>query len=80
MLIPRGQLLDALQIAGAEALDDLLRYVDDTGEFIFLPDADFHGNLSTTHVLDDIAAWNRPLADALRAEMARILDVPPDDL
>ena len=80
MLISRGQLLDALQIADAKLDADILRFVDDAGEFIFLPEPDFQGNRSTTHVLDDIAAWNRRLADALRAEMARILNVPPDDL
>lgn len=80
MLISRRQLYDALEIAGAEALDDLLRYVDDTGEFIFLREPDFQGNLSTTHVLDDVAVWNQRFSDALRAEMARILNVPPEDL
>lgn len=80
MLISRPQLLDALQIADAKLDADILRFVDDAGEFIFLPEPDYQGNRSTTHVLDDIAAWNRPLADALRAEMARILNVPPEDL
>ena len=79
MLISRPQLLDALEIADAKLDADILRFVD-AGEFIFLPEPDFQGNWSTTHVLDDIAAWNRPLADALRAEMARILNVPPEDL
>jgi len=31
-------------------------------------------------VLDDIAVWNPRLSVALRAEMARLLNVPPEDL
>lgn len=80
MLISRPQLLDALQIADAKLDADILRFVDDAGEFIFLPEPYFQGNWSTTHVLDDIAKWDRRLAGALRAEMARILNVPPEDL
>ena len=81
MLISYRHLLDALEIAGAKELGDgLLDYVDDTGAFVFLPEPDFQGNLSTTHVLDDIAVWNPRLSVALRAEIARILNVPPEDL
>ncbi len=81
MLISYRQLLDALEIAGANELGGgLLDYVDDTGTFVFLPEPDFQGNLSTTHVLDDIAVWNPRLSGALRVEIARILNVPPEGL
>ena len=44
MLISRPQLLDALQIADAKLDADILRFVDDAGEFIFLPEPDYQGN------------------------------------
>lgn len=81
MLISYRQLLDALEIAGAKELGGgLLDYVDDMGAFVFLPEPDFQGNLSTTHVLDDVAVWNPRLSGALRVEIARILNVPPEGL
>ena len=81
MLISYRQLLDAIEVAGfREKGHGILDYVGDDGAFIFLPEPDFEGNLNTTHVLDDIATWDKPLSDALRHEMARLLGVQPEEL